>query len=110
MDRVVHEPARLAIMSMLSGVDQVDFNYLLAALGLSRGNLSSHMTKLCDAGYVEMSKQFVGNVPNTSYTLTDSGQAALAAYWVALDSLRKPVGQRAGSDMSAVRRQAVPET
>ena len=95
LDRTIHEPARLAIMSVLHSVDQVDFSYLLAVLSLSRGNLSSHMGKLCEAGYVDVSKQFIGNVPNTSYSMTAAGRAALEEYWRLLDGLRASKGARA---------------
>lgn len=89
LDRLVHEPARLAILSMLSGVDEVDFNYLLTALGLSRGNLSSHMTKLAEAGYVVVVKRFIGATPNTAYSITEAGRAALLGYWSKLDGIRQ---------------------
>jgi len=94
LDRLVHEPARLAILSTLSEVEQVDFNFLLLALGLSRGNLSSHMTKLAEAGYVVIDKRFVGNLPNTTYAITEEGSSALALYWEQLEALR-PVARRA---------------
>ena len=102
LDRAIHEPARLAVMSVLRGVEQVDFNYLLAALGLSRGNLSSHMNKLCEAGYVEVSKQFIGNTPNTSYSITPSGQAALEGYWTSLDVLRPSAHTRARQRLTEI--------
>lgn len=89
LDRLVHEPARLAVLSMLSGVDEVDFNYLLTALGLSRGNLSSHMTKLAEAGYVVVVKRFIGATPNTAYSITEAGRAALLGYWSKLDGIRQ---------------------
>ena len=91
LDKLIHEPARLAILSALSQVDAVDFNYLRMALGLSRGNLSSHMTKLSDAGYVAVSKQFVGNTPNTTYCITPEGTQALGEYWKQLEALRAPI-------------------
>ena len=77
-------------MSALSEVEEVDFNFLLAALGLSRGNLSSHMSKLADADYVAVDKKFVGNLPNTTYSITVTGREALAEYWESLDALRSP--------------------
>jgi len=112
LDKLVHEPARLAILSMLRGVAQVDFNYLLGTLGLSRGNLSSHMARLCEAGYVEVSKRFVGNVPNTSYSLTALGKSALESYWRQLDALRPvPTGRPvASSRAQAVRRESLTST
>ena len=54
IDRIIHEPVRLRILSILTGVDLADFNFFLSTLGLSRGNLSSHMDKLERAGYVEV--------------------------------------------------------
>lgn len=100
LDRLVHEPARLAIMSVLSEVEHADFNYLLVALNLSRGNLSSHLAKLSDGGYVAVKKRFIGNVPNTSYVLTRRGVEALEAYWRELDALRS--GAVAVSDAEPV--------
>ncbi len=97
LDRLIHEPARLAILSALSSVDQADFSYLLVALGLSRGNLSSHMTRLAEVGYIKVRKRFIGNVPNTSYSLTDKGRQALDGYWRELDALRPEVPEAAAS-------------
>ena len=102
VDRLVHEPARLAILSVLSGVDRADFNYLVVALGLSAGNLSSHMAKLGDAGYVAIDKAFVGGMPRTSYALTDAGRAALNAYWGQIDQIRSGL---AGTERSTGRGQ-----
>jgi DNA-binding MarR family transcriptional regulator len=89
LDRTVHEPARLRIMMILSGVDLADFNFLLSTLGLTRGNLSRHMEKLELVGYVRVNKNFKGRKPNTSYKLTKKGFRALTQYWEELDSLRK---------------------
>ncbi|MGD2178955.1 MAG: transcriptional regulator [Anaerolineae bacterium] len=61
VDRLVHEPARLAIMAVLSACKTADFTYLLNATGLGKGNLSSHLTRLKDAGYVSITKGFTGN-------------------------------------------------
>lgn len=91
LDRLIHEPARLAILSALSQVEAVDFNYLRMALGLSRGNLSSHMTKLSEAGYVTISKQFLGSTPHTTYCITSKGSEALAVYWAQLEALKAPL-------------------
>lgn len=88
LDKLVHEPARLAILSALSEVEEVDFNFLLAALDLSRGNLSSHMAKLAEAEYVTVDKKFLGNVPNTTYSITPVGLHAVQEYWASLDALR----------------------
>ena len=89
IDRVIHEPVRLRILSMLTGVETADFNFLLSTLGLSRGTLSSHMDKLQRAGYVEVKKGFQGKVPHTDYRISQTGRNALADYWTALDQIRE---------------------
>jgi DNA-binding MarR family transcriptional regulator len=91
LDRVIHEPARLRVLMILSGVETADFNFLLGTLGLSKGNLSSHMDRLEKAGYVEVTKSFHGKIPHTDYRLTRQGKAALAKYWRALDQIRAAV-------------------
>ena len=88
-DKVIHEPARLRIMMILSGIEQADFNFLLTTLSLTRGNLSRHIEKLESADYVEVKKSFKGKIPNTSYQLTQEGSKALAQYWKNLDTVRK---------------------
>lgn len=88
IDRVIHEPVRLRILSILTGIDLADFKFLLSTLELSRGNLSSHMDKLQQAGYVNVEKSFNGKIPHTDYQITDSGRKALSNYWDALDTIR----------------------
>ena len=88
-DKIIHEPARLRIMMILAGVEQVDFNFLLTTLSLTRGNLSRHMEKLESSGYLKVKKTFKGKIPNTSYQLTPKGSKALAQYWENLDSVRQ---------------------
>ncbi len=90
-DKVIHEPARLRIMMILSGVEQADFNFLLTTLTLTRGNLSRHVEKLESAGYIKVTKSFNGKIPNTSYQLTQDGLKALAQYWQNLDDIRHRV-------------------
>jgi len=89
IDKIIHEPARLRIMMILSGIEQVDFNFLLKTLSLTRGNLSRHMEKLESTGYLEVKKSFKGKIPNTSYHLTKIGKRALSKYWEALEEIRK---------------------
>jgi len=89
IDRIIHEPARLRIMMILSGLEQADFNFLLTTLNLTRGNLSRHMEKLESAAYLKVKKSFKGKVPNTSYQLTQKGSKALAQYWKNLDAVRQ---------------------
>ena len=80
LDRVVHEPARLAVMSLLYVVDSADFTFLMNQTGLTWGNLSAHMSKLEEASYVEVEKSFKGRRPNTSFRLTSQGREAFRAY------------------------------
>jgi DNA-binding transcriptional ArsR family regulator len=80
IDRVIHEPARLAILSVLRAFETADFLFLLKQTELSRGNLSSHLSKLEAAGYVDITKEFVAKVPRTLIRLTDSGRRAVATY------------------------------
>ncbi len=75
-------------MAILSGVDRADFKFMLSTLGLSKGNLASHMDRLEQAGYVEIQKSFNGKMPHTEYCLTGAGQTALANYWAELDNIR----------------------
>jgi DNA-binding MarR family transcriptional regulator len=80
IDRTIHEPARLMIMVNLYVVESADFTYLMRQTGLTWGNLSSHMSKLEDAGYIEVEKEFKGKKPNTMLRLTDEGRAAFQVY------------------------------
>lgn len=80
LDRMVHEPARLAILTVLAEAEEVEFRFLEAVTGLTKGNISSHAAKLEDAGYIEVQKEFHGRVPSTSYRLTTKGREALEAY------------------------------
>jgi len=87
LDRVVHEPARLVILVQLAFVEEADFLYLLRQTGLTKGNLSSHLTKLQEAGYVRIAKDFVGRVPRTRLSLTPGGRTAYARYRTRLAQL-----------------------
>lgn len=80
VDRVIHEPARLAIVSVLAACDAADFVYLRNATSMTQGNLSAHLTKLEEAGYVSIEKRFQGKKPNTLCQLTDAGRAAFKKY------------------------------
>jgi DNA-binding transcriptional ArsR family regulator len=88
LDRVIHEPVRLRIMAILSGVDTADFKFLVSTLGLSKGNLSSHIDKLEAAGYVRVMKGFNGKITHTQYGLTGAGRKALDKHWQTLEELR----------------------
>ena len=80
LDRTLHEPGRLLIMAFLWVVKSADFLFLLRQTGLTRGNLSSHMSRLEKAGYVDVEKKFVDKTPLTVYHLTEKGRAAFRAY------------------------------
>jgi len=80
LDTMIHEAARLAIVSVLSECETADFNVVLSTTGLTRGNLSAHMKRLVDAGYVEERKQFDDRKPHTEYRLTRTGRRAFRAY------------------------------
>ena len=80
IDRVIHEPARLALTAILSVVESADFLYLQRETGLTKGNLSSHLAKLEEAGYVAIEKTYRGRVPLTLVRLTDAGASAYKAY------------------------------
>ena len=88
LDRTIHEPARLRILTLLSGVDEAVFSFLLKTVGLTKGNLSSHMDKLEKAGYVTIAKSFNGRIPHTDFRLTAEGRSALEKYWEELDAIR----------------------
>jgi DNA-binding transcriptional ArsR family regulator len=80
LDRLIHEPARLLIVTMLSSVVSADFLFLQRETGLTKGNLSAHLSKLEEAGYVSIEKTFKGKLPLTVCKLTSAGQKALKAY------------------------------
>ncbi|QIN80304.1 ArsR family transcriptional regulator [Rubrobacter marinus] len=88
LDRLVHEPARLIILTALSELESADFLFLLRLAGLTKGNLSSHLDKLEAAGLVEVEKRFVGKKTNTLIRITGSGRAAVEEHWRRLDDLR----------------------
>jgi DNA-binding MarR family transcriptional regulator len=80
INRLVHEPARLAILALLYVVESADFTFLMNQTGLSWGNLSAHMSKLEEAGYLEVEKSFKGKRPNTNLRLTEAGRGAFQKY------------------------------
>ena len=88
LDTVIHEPARLLAMSLLCGREQAEFAEMLALTGLTKGNLSSHITRLEEAGYVAVLKSFHGKLPRTAYQITGEGREALLRYWAQLDEIR----------------------
>lgn len=85
LDRVIHEPARLTIMALLSSITSADFLFLLKESGLTKGNLSAHLSRLEEAGYIQVEKTFRGKIPHTEYRLTSEGKSAF-------DQYRKSIG------------------
>ncbi|MCP4581792.1 MAG: transcriptional regulator [candidate division Zixibacteria bacterium] len=80
IDKLIHEPARLNIMSYLYVVESADFLFLMNQTGLTKGNLSSHLSKLEEADYVEIEKKFVSKIPRTFLRLTYKGRNAFNKY------------------------------
>lgn len=87
VDRLIHQPVRLSIVSSLAVNESLSFNELRELLELSDGNLSVHARKLEDAGYITCDKKFVGRVPRTQYRLTGPGRSALERYLQHMEAL-----------------------
>ena len=80
LDRMIHEPARLMIMSYLYIVESGDYTFLMTETGLTWGNLGAHLNKLEEAGYIAIEKGYKGKKPNTMVRLTEPGRAAFQTY------------------------------
>ncbi len=89
VDRVIHEPARLAIMAVLAACESADFVYLRNTTSMTQGNLSAHLRKLEEAGYISIEKSFQNNKPNTLCRLTEKGSAAFKQYRAQVTRLMK---------------------
>ena len=87
IDDVIHGRMRLGIMVYLADVDAADFTELKTVLEATQGNLSVHLKKLEDAGYVAIAKSFVNNKPLTRVSITPEGRKAFAAYLEAIGAL-----------------------
>jgi DNA-binding HxlR family transcriptional regulator len=87
LDRMIHEPARLMIMALLSSVESADFLFLLKESGLSKGNLSVQLSRLEGAGYLQIEKTFRGRIPHTEYRLTKKGRSAFDEYRKSIGSI-----------------------
>jgi DNA-binding transcriptional ArsR family regulator len=93
LDRLIHEPARLLIITILSSVVSADFLFLQRETGLTKGNLSAHLSKLEEAGYVQIEKTFKGKLPLTVCKITVTGQKALKVYRDRLQDFMKKTSQ-----------------
>ena len=80
VDRLIHDPSRLTIMAQLYVVQSADFLFLQNQTRMTPGNLSAHLGKLEDAGYVEVTKEFLDRKPHTALALTKKGRAAFKEY------------------------------
>jgi DNA-binding MarR family transcriptional regulator len=89
IDRLVHEPARLVLLTALSACHSADFLFLQRLTGLTPGNLSSHLLKLEERGLVWIVKKIVGKRTNTRVGLTEKGRVAIQVHWKALESLQQ---------------------
>jgi len=95
LDPMLHERGRLAIVSVLAAIDSIIFTELRDDLGMTDGNLSVHLQKLEEKGYVTISKQFVGRRPQTTCRLTKAGRQAFTKYLDQLQAIvEKGRGQR----------------
>ena len=95
LDRMIHEPSRLAILTILRRTAGADYLFIRRLTGLSKGNLSNHLAKLEEAGLVSIGKHFEGKKPVTTVKLTQKGQETIEAYWsemerIAAESRRRP--------------------
>jgi len=93
LDRLIHEPARLAILTALSACKSADFLFLQHLTGLTKGNLSSHLSKLENAKLVNIDKSFVGKMPKTDLSLSKNGRAAIKQHWDRLSQLKDDVAK-----------------
>ncbi len=84
LDPLLHSELRLAVMSILAGVDEADFPYLKKQTGATAGNLSVQIDKLAAAGYITVEKGFKGKMPRTTCRITPEGEAAFRQYVTAL--------------------------
>jgi DNA-binding MarR family transcriptional regulator len=87
IDEVIHGRLRLGVMAYLSTAEVADFNQLKARLQATDGNLSVHLRKLEDAGYVAIDKSFAGRKPLTRVRLTEAGREAFVSYLDAIGAL-----------------------
>ena len=111
LDRVIHEPGRLMIVALLAAVKECDFLYLLHETEMSNGNLSSHLARLEEAGYLEIEKAYRGKVPLTLLRLTRPGRTAFDGYRQALKAAflaARSVSQPAGAGQAVLGRAGKP--
>lgn len=89
LDKIIHEPARLAILTALSSCNSADFTFLQRLTGLTQGNLSGHLLKLEEAKLIEINKKIVKKRPNTTIKLTPLGKSSIDRHWKQLEELHE---------------------
>ncbi len=89
LDKTLHEPVRLSLVACLYVVEEADFVFLQSQTGITGGNLSSHLKRLAEEGYVEIRKEFEGSRPRTTLSLTGEGRERFEAYIQTLDRMLK---------------------
>lgn len=94
LDRVIHEPSRLLLVALLYPLEEADFLYLLMESQMTKGNLSSHLAKLEEAGYVQIQKGFRGKIPHTLLRLTKPGRGAFERYRAELKKITSTLDGR----------------
>jgi DNA-binding HxlR family transcriptional regulator len=94
LDEVIHQKVRLGIMSALIATGETDFRFLRETLAVTDGNLSIHLTRLEEAGYIESRKEFVRKKPHSIYRPTDAGRTAFRAYLATLETIVQEAGRR----------------
>jgi DNA-binding transcriptional ArsR family regulator len=92
VNRIIHEPARLLVVALLAGVKEADFLWVQRESELTKGNLSAHLARLEDAGYVEIEKTYRGKIPLTVLRLTRAGHKAFDAYKKEMNGLLRRTG------------------
>lgn len=95
IDAAIHAPARLAIMALLASGDELEFTQLRERLGLTDGNLASHLRRLEEAGYVRCSKSFAGRRPRTAYRILPKGRRAFERHVAGLERILRAAGPEA---------------
>lgn len=96
LDRTLHAPPRLAILTVLLTCTEADFTFLLSTTGLTKGNLASSVSVLEDAGLITARKDFSGQRPRTAYSLTGTGRAAIEGHWEKLEQAKAKLRAAAG--------------
>jgi DNA-binding MarR family transcriptional regulator len=92
IDLTIHAPARLLILTFLAAVESTDFTFLLNQTQLTRGNLSTHLKRLEDDGYITVQKEFIDRIPRSLYKLTSNGKGAIVKY---CETIQKVIDQLA---------------